>query len=162
MNSRAAELIASLALAPHPEGGFFREVHRSAAPVRPGAGRPERAALTVIYFLLAEGQASRWHRVASDEAWHFLEGDPLELYEADADFTRVATTTLGPFAPGSAAPVHVVGAGRWQAARSTGGYTLVACTVGPGFDFADFEMLRDRPAEADALRSVQPAFAGLV
>ncbi|HLU38174.1 MAG TPA: cupin domain-containing protein [Planctomycetota bacterium] len=162
MTPRAAELIANLALAPHPEGGFFREVHRSAAPVRPGDGRPERAALTVIYFLLAAGQASRWHRVASDEAWHFLEGDPLELYEADADFTRVATTTLGPFAPGSAAPVHVVGAGRWQAARSTGGYTLVACTVGPGFDFADFEMLRDRPAEADALRSVQPAFAGLV
>lgn len=162
MNPRAAELIANLALAPHPEGGFFREVHRSAFSVRPGDGRPERAALTVIYFLLADGQASRWHRVASDEAWHFLEGDPLELYEADAEFTRVTTTTLGPFAAGIAAPVHVVGAGRWQAARSAGAYTLVACTVGPGFDFADFEMLRDRPAEADALRSVQPAFAGLV
>lgn len=161
MHPRAAELITALALSPHPEGGYFREVHRSAASVDPLDGRTERSALTTIYFLLVAGEVSRWHRVASDEAWHFLEGDPLALHEAHAGFDRVATRILGRFADG-AEPLRVVAAGSWQAARSTGDYTLVGCTVGPGFDFGDFEMLHDVVDEAEALGAKQPRFAGFL
>jgi uncharacterized protein len=81
MNPRAAELIATLGLRPHPEGGFYREIFRSLAQVTPADARGSRAALTTIYFLLAEGAASRWHQVASDEVWHLYEGGPLELLE---------------------------------------------------------------------------------
>ena len=84
MDTRAAELIASLDLAPHPEGGFFRELYRSDSRVQPLDGRPERRALTTIYVLLPAGEVSRWHRVGSDEVWHFFEGDPLELFTIDA------------------------------------------------------------------------------
>lgn len=155
MHARAAELIASLELTPHPEGGYFREIHRSALTVQAHDGRVERAALTTIYFLLTSDAVSRWHRVASDEAWHFLEGHPLELHEADAGFQRVTTTTLGPY-DGVARPAHIIAAHSWQAARCAGGYTLVGCTVGPGFDFSDFDLLRDLPAEAELLERRQP------
>jgi predicted cupin superfamily sugar epimerase len=161
MHARAAELILGLDLSPHPEGGYFREAHRSAASVDPRDGRTERSALTTIYFLLVAGEMSRWHRVASDEAWHFLEGDPLALHVADAGFDRVITRILGPHGDG-AEPVHVVAAGSWQAARSAGGYTLVGCTVGPGFDFADFELLTEVASEAEALRMKQPRFTGFL
>ena len=137
--SRAEELSQQLELVPHPEGGAFREVFRSARPVRPVDGRPERSALTAIYFMLSAGEESRWHRVASDEAWVWLEGAPLELFVADAPGPAAERLVLGPVGPGSA-PVHVVPAGAWQAARSTGEYTLVSCMVGPGFDFDDFEL----------------------
>jgi uncharacterized protein len=150
MDERAGELISSLGLVPHPEGGHFREVYRSASGVRPDDGRPVRSALTTIFFLLARGEVSRWHRVASDEAWHHYEGAPLELFTADREFGEVTRRVLGPVGTG-AGPVHVVPAGAWQAARSLGAYTLVGCTVGPGFDFADFEMLRDLP-EAEGVR----------
>src|SRR6185295_19426161 len=84
MHDRAAELISALGLEPHPEGGFYREVHRSASRVTTGDARGERAALTTIYFLLPAGSQSRWHQVDSDEVWHFYEGDPLALLEMDA------------------------------------------------------------------------------
>ncbi|HEX5435800.1 MAG TPA: cupin domain-containing protein [Gemmatimonadaceae bacterium] len=158
MHPRAASLITTLGLSEHPEGGYFREIFRSALQVNARDGRPERSALTVIYFLLLSGQVSCWHRVVSDEAWHFMEGDPLELHEADARFHHVVTHTLGRHAE-STAPVHVVPAGCWQAARSTGEYTLVGCAVGPGFDFADFALLRDLPREAGMLRKEHPRFA---
>lgn len=161
MDPRAAELITVLELSPHPEGGYFREIHRSASSVDPRDGRAERSALTTIYFLLVSGEVSRWHRVASDEAWHFLEGDPLALHEADSGLDGVVTRILGRCGDG-AEPLHVVIAGSWQAARSTGDYTLVGCTVGPGFDFDDFEMLHDVADEAEALRAKQPRFAGFL
>jgi len=154
MDSRAADLIASLGLVPHPEGGYFRQLYRSALQVQPLDDRSPRAALTTIYFLLPEADVSRWHRVASDEVWHHYEGDDLELFTADADFERVDRHTLGRVGTGS--PVHVVRAGEWQAARSTGTYTLVGCTVGPGFEFTDFLLLRDAPAAADAVRLRHP------
>lgn len=157
VHPRAAALIAALDLAPHPEGGFFREIHRSKASVRPDDGRPDRAALTTIHFLLVAGAPSRWHRVASDEAWHHLEGDALELHSAHDSFDTLITHRLGPY-DGTATPVHVVPAGEWQCARTTGDWTLVGCTVGPGFDFADFALLRDRPDDAALLRARQPAF----
>lgn len=137
MPERAEELTQGLRLEPHPEGGAFREIFRSPLAVRPMDGRPDRAALTAIYFMLRSGEESRWHRVASDEAWVWLEGAPLELFVADHPGPAGARVLLGPVGEGIS-PVYVVPAGRWQAARSTGGYSLVTCMVGPGFDFADF------------------------
>ena len=158
MDARAADLIQGLGLTPHPEGGYFREVYRSAARVHPLDGRADRLALTTIYFLLVAGQVSRWHRVASDEVWHHYEGGPLELLVADAGFDDVSRRLLGPVAE-TTQPVHVVVAGEWQAARPTGSYTLVGCTVGPGFEFADFQLLESLPDEAAALRRRHPELA---
>jgi predicted cupin superfamily sugar epimerase len=145
-----AERVRALGLEPHPEGGWYKEIWRSAARVAPGDGRAARAALTTIYYLLPQGAVSRWHRVRSDEVWHYCEGAPLELVQVAPDELRASRLRLGPLAPGQA-PLHGVPAGFWQAARSTGAYTLAGCTVGPGFEFADFELLADRPDRADAL-----------
>lgn len=161
MHPRAADLIATLHLEPHPEGGYYREIHRARQRVRPLDERPERSATTTIYFLLTAGDVSRWHRVASDEAWHFHEGDPLELFTIDERGNGAERHLLGPMSE-TARPIHVVTAGTWQAARSTGAYTLVGCTVGPGFEFADFEMLRDRTAEAHDLRARYPETASFI
>jgi predicted cupin superfamily sugar epimerase len=161
MHARAAHLLEVLELSPHPEGGYFREIHRSELEVQPGDDRGSRAALTTIYFLLVGGQPSRWHRVQSDEVWHHLEGDPLELLSADPGLERVGARLLGPHA-GDAEPVRVIEAGWWQAARSTGAYTLVSCTVGPGFVFEDFVLLRDLPEHADTLRRSHPLLAELL
>ena len=152
MHPRAEELIRALGLAPHPEGGHFVETFRSPLEVTPADGRGARASLTAILFLLQEGACSRWHRVRSDEAWHWYEGAPLELLTVGPDGGDVAVTTLGPLSAG-AVPQHVVPAGWWQAARPVDGYALVGCTVGPGFDFADFALLADVPAaERPAMR----------
>lgn len=150
MHPRALQLVASLGLTPHPEGGHYREIHRSPSRVMPDDGRGSRSALTVIYFLLAAGEISRLHRVASDESWHFHEGDPLELVVAAADVGSVGTHLIGSWSE-AVAPARVVPAGAWQAARSKGAYTLVTCSVGPGFEFEDFEMLRDTPVAAAAM-----------
>lgn len=152
MDARAAELIRELGLQPHPEGGFFREVFRSPHRVQPLDGRTERAALTTIHFLLPRGAHSRWHRVGSDEVWHFVEGAPLVLtWVEDGDTVREVMLSSG--APG-AEPVAVVPSGCWQTARSLGAFSLVGCTVGPGFDFADFEMPGDDAPERERLRQV--------
>lgn len=155
LHPRAQELIALLGLEPHPEGGYFREVYRSAAQVEPADGRSTRAGLTTIYFLLARGDKSCWHQVASDEVWHFYEGDPLELLCAAEDFSQVERQILGPVG-GEGRPVQVIPPHHWQAARTTGAFTLVGCTVGPGFDFSDFRMLNQLPEEAEKLRREQP------
>jgi len=142
MHPRAAELIATLDLKPHPEGGFYREIFRSALRVRPDDERGERAALTTIYFLLPAGAVSRWHLVTSDEVWHLYEGGPLELLEMDVELRNLERYTLAAVAP-DRRPVHTVAANRWQAARTLGDYALVGCTVGPGFEFADFRLLAE-------------------
>ena len=141
MHPRAAELIERLGLQPHPEGGYFAEVYRSASTVTPGDGRAVRAALTTIFFLLVEGQISAWHRVLSDEVWHFYEGDPLALTWTDVDGANAVTQVLGPAGPDQR-PIAVVPAGCWQTARPrpSGAYTLVGCTVAPGFEYEDFEL----------------------
>lgn len=160
MDDRARELIRELRLEPHPEGGFFREVFRSARKVKPSDERPERSALTTIYFLLVKGQHSRWHRVASDEAWHFHEGDPLVVYWIDAD--DVVHEEILASGPPNGRPLCVVPAGCWQAATPRGEYSLVGCTVGPGFDFKDFEMISPGSAEAQKITALDPAFRELV
>ena len=152
MKTSAADLVARLGLRPHPEGGFFTEIFRSALWVKPDDGRPPRAALTAIYYLLDAGQHSRWHRVASDEQWTFVDGDPLDLFILSADGESIARVRLGPLAAG-AQPLAVVPAGCWQAARPTGGHALVTCTVGPGFDYADFQFLA---ADASAVARLSP------
>lgn len=162
MHPRAAELITTLDLRPHPEGGFYRQIFRSAVQVTPLDGRGPRAALTTIYFLLAEGSFSRWHQVASDEVWHFYEGGPLELLELNASGQAVLRHTLGPVGNGIDAPVCTIGAGTWQAARPLGEYAFVGCTVGPGFDFADFRLLADDHVRAAAVRAALPDLAMLI
>ena len=160
-HDRARELIRTLGLEPHPEGGHYGELFRSAVEVHVAGRDQSRRALTSIYFLLATGEQSRWHRVMADEAWHFYEGDPLELLWLNASGTDCTRRRLGPVAPGQS-PVHVVPAGCWQAARPTGDFALVGCSVGPGFEFSDFALLADQAAEAAALRRHFPDLADLL
>jgi predicted cupin superfamily sugar epimerase len=155
VDPRATELIRKLNLLPHPEGGFYREVYRSPALVHPVDSRDQRAALTTIYFLLPASEKSRWHRIRSDEIWHYYEGAPLELLQLAPSGAQVEHITLGRLEEGGV-PVHCVPPDHWQAARSTGAYTLVGCTVGPGFEFADFEILRDQPELAAGLERTAP------
>ena len=155
MHARAEQLMSALHLLPHPEGGHYAEVYRSTSRVQPDDQRGARLALTTIYFLLNAGELSRWHRVRSDEAWHFYEGDPLELFTMDDTGGEVVRHLLGPVGP-ETQPVHVVPANAWQAARTTGAYTLVGCSVGPGFQFEDFSMLRDEPQGLAPERLRQP------
>ena len=129
MNARARQLIDSLGLQPHPEGGWYRQVYKSEEKVTRHRDGAERTALTTIYFLLVAGTHSVWHRVTSDEVWHFYEGDPLELLTRDTTMRLDADHR-----------VHVIRAGEWQSARPLGEYVLVGCTVGPGFEFTDFEL----------------------
>ena len=125
----AAEIIRLLELRPHPEGGHFRETFRD--PRLIGG----RAASTAIYFLLAAGEQSHWHRVDAVEVWHFHAGAPLAL-----SIEGQGVLTLGANLAKGERPQGVVPAGRWQAAESLGDWTLVGCTVAPGFDFAGFEL----------------------
>jgi len=165
---RAQELIDTLRLAPHPEGGWYREMFRSAAQVSPADGRPARQALTTIYFMLEATQHSRWHRVLSDEVWVYLEGAPLALWTSDAGLrTPPAHVRLGPVDVHGTHPQHTVTAGRWQAAKplvtpGSADYTLVSCTVGPGFDFNDFSFMQPDGEEAALLRHHWPALAALI
>lgn len=146
--SDAEDLVARLGMRPHPEGGWYRELHRSTQAVtRDGT---MRTALTSIYFLLAAGQHGRWHVVASDEAWHHLDGEPLELLTWDPAARIAGRTLLGPLRVEGCMPFGLVPAGVWQAARPVGSHALVGCTVGPGFDFADFRFVADLPGHAES------------
>ena len=133
LQAAAAEIIARLRLAPHPEGGHFRETFRD-----PRADDNGRAASTAILFLLARGERSHWHRVDAAEVWHYYAGAPLALQIADAEGTRIHH--LGGDVMAGEMPQAVVPAHAWQAAESCGDWTLVGCTVAPGFDFAGFEL----------------------
>ena len=135
----AAELIQQLELQPHPEGGHYRETYRARQQV--DTPRGPRPASTAILFLLAAGQCSRWHRIASDEAWHHHGGSSLVIYEL-CPAGRVRRSGLGLNLASGERPQHVVPAGSWFAAEPVGesAWSLVSCTVAPGFDFADFEL----------------------
>lgn len=160
MHPRARELTALLRLEPHPEGGLFRRVFRSERTVTRAAGET-RCALTTIHYLLIDGSFSRWHRVAADEAWHFLEGQPMELLVSPPTAHHVEHIVLGP-ASATTQPVYVVPADHWQAARPLGAYSLLGCSVGPGFDFADFTLARDLPEEEAELRERLRGFGEFV
>jgi hypothetical protein len=124
--------------------------------------RGPRPALTTIYFLLPQGSFSRWHQVASDEVWHLYEGGPLELLELSPSAQTVPRHRLGPVANSTEAPVCTISAGMWQAARPLREYAFVGCTVGPGFDFADFRLLADDQVLAAAVRAASPDLAMLI
>ncbi len=161
MPDRAAELIRTLSLEPHPEGGHYREVFRSLRRVVPDDGRDARSALTTIYFLLRRGECSRLHQVRSDEVWNFHEGAALELTWADVDFAKPVRIRLADVSA-DARPQAVVPADAWQGARTTGDYTFVSCVVGPGFDFADFRLLRQDPDALQAMRIHSPELEPLL
>ena len=161
INHRVGELVRTLQLQAHPEGGWYCEVFRSSAQVSCLDARVGRSALTSIYFLLESAQHSQWHRVRSDEVWVYLEGDPLDLWSWDPVSKRAVHRVVGPVdAVSGSRPQHTIAADLWQAAQPAAlaihGYTLVACMVGPGFDFADFTLL-----ESDSLEAAEIRQAGL-
>jgi predicted cupin superfamily sugar epimerase len=126
--TEADSLIVRLGLQPHPEGGYFRETFRD------HSSGQDRAFSTAILFLLKRGEISRWHRVDAAEVWHFYRGAPLEL------LIGKDRHVLGPGIEQGQSPQIVVPANVWQMARSLGDYTLVGCTVAPGFEFSGFEL----------------------
>lgn len=148
MNAGARRLVEKLGLDPHPEGGYYRETYRASDMV--STPRGPRPASTAIYFLLPAGGVSRLHRIQSDEVWHFYEGGPLRVVELAGG--EACETVLGP-----ENPQHMVRACTWFGAYPEEGteYSLVGCTVAPGFDFADF-LLGER---AELLRAFPKAGA---
>jgi uncharacterized protein len=159
----AQDLIRLLGLAPHPEGGFFRETFRAEELPIPLPQRGVRSASTAIYFLLARGDFSAFHRVSSDEAWHHYLGASLELHLLDASAHQ--RLVLGPRLELGERPQAVVPRGVLQAARvvpsesssSEYDFALVGCTVAPGFDFQDFEM----PSRSELLAKL-PAYRAII
>lgn len=129
----AADMIAQLDLKPHPEGGHYRETFRDSNVDANGRSRS-----TAIYFLLGRGERSHWHRIDAVEIWHYHAGDALTLQIADDDGIR--NIRLGPDIAAGEIPQAIVPEHAWQAAESAGDWTLVGCTVAPGFEFAKFEL----------------------
>lgn len=144
MSPEAQALVDRLGLEPHPEGGWFREIYRADEDIVRADGET-RSAMTLIHFLLAAGDISRWHVVSSDEVWHFYEGSALELLVYDPSTETLETARLGPIDVEGRRRHHVVPRGHWQAARSLGEFTLVGCSVAPGFSFDDFRFVADLP-----------------
>lgn len=138
MQAKARQLIESLSLMPHPEGGHYRETWRT--PAAPG----ERGASSAILFLLAAGERSHWHRVDADEIWLWHGGDPLALSMAATDDSAPAVQVIGGDVSKGCGVQAVVPAGWWQAAEPAGeathGYSLVSCIVAPAFRFEGFEL----------------------
>jgi predicted cupin superfamily sugar epimerase len=133
----ASDVVRLLDLKPHPEGGHFREIFRDTRQVE-----NDRAASTAIYFLLARGERSHWHRVDAVEIWHWYAGAPLELEisQNEGREGRIERVTLGNDLGSGQRPQAVVPAHAWQAAQTLGDWTLCGCTVAPGFDFGGFEL----------------------
>ncbi|GGA87798.1 cupin [Brucella endophytica] len=143
MTTTPEEIRSTLAMQPHPEGGWYVETFRD------NAATGGRGHSTAIYFLLEAGQVSAWHRVKdAAEVWHWYGGSPLELKISDGTASR--TIRLGLDLQKGERPQGVVPAGWWQTARSLGAWTLVGCTVAPGFDFTQFEMSEPEPSAENA------------
>jgi predicted cupin superfamily sugar epimerase len=134
--TEAERLVRELELTPHPEGGHYRETYRDAS------GSGGRAHSTAIYFLLQAGEVSRWHRVDAAEVWHYHKGAPLELKIAE-EGNGAQRFVLGADITRGERPQVVVPPHAWQSARSLGDFTLVGCTVAPGFEFAKFELAEE-------------------
>jgi len=130
----AQSIIESLGLQPHPEGGHYAETWRAHAK------DDERPSGTAIYYLLRAGECSHWHRVDAAEVWHYYAGDPLSLSIAASADEAPERHVLGPDLAAGQRPQVVVPPGEWQSAEPTGEWTLVGCTVSPGFRFEGFEL----------------------
>jgi predicted cupin superfamily sugar epimerase len=163
----ADELIRRFDLKPHPEGGYFSETYRSTARVlRDGETAATRSASTAIYYLLCDGAHSAWHRIRSDEVWHFYAGEPLHVHVLDENGGEaggsgsIVTHRLGnPLTHPGTVYQAVVPAGLWFAAECAdpASFALVGCTVAPGFEFSEFEL-----ADAGALKARHPRHAALI
>lgn len=160
MDPRSAALISDLGLAPHEEGGYFREIFRSPRAVTLEGGST-RSPFTVIHFLLSAGDHSRWHRLRSDEVWVHLDGDPVDLHLLDPLSREVRQARLGGAGSGGER-MCILPAETWQAAEPAGGYGLVACLVAPGFEFSDMEFMAESAEWADLLRARRPELARLL
>ncbi|MDR5768902.1 cupin domain-containing protein [Caballeronia sp. LZ008] len=138
----SSEIIRRLKLEPHPEGGFFRETYRASGNVVRENERETRSASTAIYFLLCDGAHSAWHRIRSDEVWHFYAGDPIDVHVLKANRTLVTHRLGNALDRADAVFQTVVEAGDWFAAEchDREGVSLVGCTVAPGFEFSEFEL----------------------
>ena len=130
----AAQIIKFLQLQPHPEGGWYKQTWKSEDTLS------GRASGTSIYFLLKAGEISHWHKIDSVEIWHYYDGSPLILRIATEDNNEIATKILGPNLAKSQSPQILVNKNLWQSAETTGDYTLVGCTVSPGFEFSKFTL----------------------
>lgn len=150
----ATQLVAQLQLLPHPEGGFYKEQYRSVESI-PASALPDRFSGsrpfgTAIYFLLEQGNFSAFHRIQSDECWHFYAGDPLEVLEITPE-GELKSTLLGNDLGAGQVFQYIVPAGCWFGSRTVAGgvFSLVGCTVAPGFDFNDFELADKAALTAD-------------
>jgi len=159
---RIAQLIQHLNLLPHPEGGYYAETYRSAETIAhtalPGRFKGSRNFSTAIYFLVPAGTFSAFHRIEADELWHFYEGQPLHVYVIHPQ-GRLEIIRLGNSIEQGEVFQAMVPAGCWFASRPSAenSYSLVGCTVAPGFDFADFEL-----AEKDTLAKEFPQYRELI
>ena len=147
-DKNTSDIINQFKLSIHPEGGWYREIFRGEDYVT-RKDCQKRTNITSIYYLLCKGENSSWHRVNNaDEIWIFLQGSPLNLRCLDEDNKKIKNLNLH-----TNNPIEIIPAGYWQCASTSGEFTLTSCCVGPGFDFLDFEMLRDldpslRPSKA--------------
>ena len=130
----ADQIIKFLQLQPHPEGGWYKQTWKSEDTLS------GRASGTSIYFLLKAGEISHWHKIDSVEIWHYYDGSPLILRIANEDNNEIATKILGPNLAKSQSPQILVNKNLWQSAETTGDYTLVGCTVSPGFEISKFTL----------------------
>ncbi len=142
-------LIKEYGLIAHPEGGYYKEIFRSKTMVASPVHSQKRNAVTHIYFLLGKDDISRFHMVVHDEIWNFYEGAPLKLICFDGQKTR--EKIIGHRCNAYTA---IINGGVYQAAESTGEYSLVGCSVAPGFDFSDFSFLKDSPEDLAPFISV--------
>src|ERR1700743_2227444 len=156
MMTTKGQLIASLQLQPHPEGGFFRETYRAGMGVTPPGAGHQRSASTAIYCLLCDGAHSAWHRIKSDEVWHFYAGEPLNVHVLDAAGALVTHKLGNALTHADTVFQAVVPAGAWFAAECAdpATFALVGCTVAPGFEFSEFEL-----ADVEALKARHPQHA---
>ncbi|MFL9931311.1 cupin domain-containing protein [Paraburkholderia sp. RL18-103-BIB-C] len=154
------ELIRRFNLKPHPEGGFFSETYRAAqCVVRDDGSAQNRSASTAIYYLLCDGAHSAWHRIKSDEVWHFYAGEPLNVHVLDGNGALVTHKLGNTLAHPDVVFQAVVWAGLWFAAECAdpAAFALVGCTVAPGFEFSEFEL-----ADMDALKAEHPQHAEFI
>jgi predicted cupin superfamily sugar epimerase len=151
------DLIDKYKLGPHPEGGYYAVVYESKQAVKSPVVSKYRKAVTHIYFLLLEGQVSVFHRLTHDEIWNFYEGNPLKLIKYNG--SKLEEDIIG---SGCSDYVSVVEGGVYQAAESTGVYSLVGCSVAPGFEFEDFSFLRDEIEMKEKLLKEFPGYRKFV
>ena len=150
-------LIDKYKLVPHPEGGYYAVVYESEQSVKSPVVNKDRKAITHIYFLLLKGQVSVFHKVAHDEIWNFYAGDPIKLIKYNG--TKVEEVSIG---SGCSDYASIVEGGVYQAAESTGVYSLVGCSVAPGFEFEDFSFLRDDLETKEKLLKTFPGYQKFV